>query len=462
MKMAGCTAAGLFLGQSVSAASDKRLLNLILILADDLGAKELTCYGNTEHLTPNLDLLARTGMQFKTCYATPICHPTRFEIMTGQYGHHNGIYQFPDRRGGPVAGAPEDDISRHLTFAQVLKPSGYATAHAGKWQLSGELPSLIRECGFDEYCMWAYTHNLPAGVKHTGGWEGKPGVKTSRYWHPSIVKNGKYLPTGPNDYGPDIFTNFVIDFINRHKDEPFFVYYPMCLTHGPFYVTPDTVKSEEGKFENLRTNFKSNVEYMDKLVGRIVQALQTAGLRENTVILFTGDNGTGGEGKGQTTELGARVPMIANCPGLIKPSGASDELIDFSDILPTLADFAGAKLPAGHIIDGHSFAPLLRGEKGPVREWIYSYLGDRQILRTKRWLLEDNGPGHPGRFFDCGDSRDGTGYKDVTDSTNPEVLAARRRFAEILADKPLPIVKEEQPAPARRNRNRAKNQDQDM
>jgi arylsulfatase A-like enzyme len=162
------------------------------------------------------------------------------------------------------------------------------------------------------------------------------------------------------------------------------------------------------------------------------------GLRENTVVFFTGDNGTGGQGKGQYTELGARVPMIVNCPGVVKPSKPSDELVDLSDILPTLADFAGAKPPSG--IDGRSFAPLLRGEKGPTREWIYSYLADRQILRTKRWLLEDNGPGHPGRFFDCGNSRDGTGYRDVTDSTNPEVLAAKKRFKDILADKPLPIV----------------------
>ena len=444
LKTTGLMAAGVLLDRpGLQAGSEARPPNLIVIMADDLGAKELSCYGNQEHHTPNLDGLARTGARFKTCYATPLCHPTRFEIMTGQYGHHNQIYQFPGRRGGPVAGSPEDDIARHLTFAQVLKKRGYATVHAGKWQLTGEVPTLINECGFDEYCMWAYKHNLPPGVKHTGGWEGKRGGKASRYWHPSIVKNGTYLPTQPDDYGPDIFTNFVIDFIKRHRDKPFFVYYPMCLTHGPFYATPDTVKSEDEKFKNdRRKNFKANVEYVDKLVGRIVETLEANGLRKNTVVLFTGDNGTGGQGKGQPTELGARVPMIANGPGIVKPLGARDELVDLSDILPTLADFAGAKLPRRHIIDGRSFAPLLRGEKGPAREWIYSYLGDRQILRTKRWLLEDNGPNHPGRFYDCGDSRDGTGYQEVTNSTNPEVLAAKKRFKEILADKPLPIVKE--------------------
>lgn len=453
LKTTGLAAAGMLLGRSqISLASNRWLLNFIVIMADDLGAKELGCYGNTEHHTPNLDRLARTGVQFKTCYATPICHPTRFEIMTGQYGHHNGIYQFPGRRGGPVAGSPEDDIARHLTFAQVLKQRGYATAHSGKWQLTGKVPTLVNECGFDEYCMWAYKHNLPDVIEHTGGWEGKKGSKTSRYWHPSIVKNKKYLPTGPDNYGPDIFTDFVIDFIKRHMDKPFFVYYPMCLTHGPFYVTPDTVKSEDEKFENLRQkNFKSNVEYVDKLIGRIINALETTGLRENTIVFFTGDNGTGGQGKGQPTELGARVPMIVNCPGIVKRLGLSDELVDLSDILPTLADFANAKLPKGHVIDGQSFAPFLRGRKSSTREWIYSYLGDRQILRTKRWLLEDNGPGHPGRFFDCGDNRNGKDYKDVTGSTAPEVLIARKHFEEILADKPLPVVKEED-VPRRKKR----------
>jgi arylsulfatase A len=332
----------------------------------------------------------------------------------------------------------------------VLKRDGYATAHSGKWQLTGKIPTLINECGFDEYCMWAYKHNLPEGVKHTGGWEGKAGGKTSRFWHPSIVKNKKYLDTGPDDYGPDIFTNFITDFIKRHKDEPFFVYYPMALTHGPFYQTPDTVTSEAGKFKNLRQNFKANVEYMDKLVGRIIKTLEETGLRDNTVVFFTGDNGTGGQGKGQSTELGARVPMIVNCPPIVKASGLSDELVDLSDILPTLADMAGAKLAKGHIIDGRSFAPLLKGAKGPSREWIYSYLADRQILRTKRWLLEDNGPNHPGRLFDCGDSRDGTGYKDVTESNDPEVLAAKKLFKKILADKPLPIVKEKKPSSKRK------------
>ena len=379
-------------------------------------------------------------MKFDTCYTATICHPTRFEIMTGQYGHHNGIFQFPGRPGGPKPGAPEDNIANHLTFAQVLRPAGYATAMAGKWQLTGKIPTLVYETGFDEYCMWAYKHNLPEGVHHTGGWEGKPGGRTSRYWHPSIVKNAEYLPTEPDDYGPDIFCEFVIDFVRRHKDEPFFVYYPMCPTHSPYYATPDTVKSEADKWKHTKENFKANVEYTDKLVGRIVAVLDELGLRENTVVFFTGDNGTGGQGKGQPTELGARVPMIVNCPGTVEAIGATGELIDTSDVLPTLAGFAGVRLPEDHVIDGHNFAPLLRGDGDAPREWIYSYVGGRRVLRTKRWLLENDSPDHPGRFFDCGTCRDGSDYRDVTDSQDPEVAAARKRFEQLLADKPVPKI----------------------
>lgn len=440
----------------LAAQKPDRRPNLIVLMADDLGAAELSCYGHPDHKTPHLDRLARTGIQFATCYSTPICHPTRFEIMTGQYGHHNKIYHFPNRPGGPKPGAPEDEIAGHLTFGQVLKQAGYATAQAGKWQLTGSVPDLVFECGFDEYCMWAYKHNLPPGVEHTGGWEGKPGGKTSRYWHPSIVQNGKYRPTTADDYGPDIYTDFVIDFIRRHRDGPFFVYYPMCLTHAPYYGTPDTVKTEADKWHHSKANFKANVEYMDKLVGRIIAALEELGLRDNTIVMFTGDNGTGGNGKGQTTELGARVPMIINGPGLVQPLGVCYHLVDLSDVFPTLVELGGAKLPEGHIVDGHSFAPLLTGKPYQPREWIYAYLGGKRVVRTKRWLLENNSPTRRGQLYDCGSSRDGTGYRNVTDSQDPEVLAAWKMMEQILADKPVPLVSEKAAGQGQKKKKNAK------
>ena len=425
---------------AIEAVEPKRP-NLIVIMADDLGAKELSCYGHRKHRTPNLDQMAQAGVQFDTCFTACICHPTRFEIMTGQYGSTNGVFHFAGRPGGPQPDDPEEQIVNHLTFGKVLQAAGYATAMAGKWQLTGEVPELVHECGFDEYCMWAYKHNLPKGVKHTGGWEGKAGRKTSRYWHPSILRNGSYVPTTIDDYGPDIYTDFVIDFARRHRDKPFFIYYPMALTHGPAYSTPKTNPNRKEKFRNSKKEkFQENVEYMDHLVGRINNALNDLGLREKTIVIFTADNGTGGEGKGTPTELGARVPMIVSCPGTVKSIGLTDALVDTSDVMPTLVELSGASLPDDHQIDGHSFAPILRGEKTDVRDWVFSYLGDRRVLRTRRWLLEKNAPNDFGSLYDCGTSRDGTGYVDVSNSTDAEVLQARQQIEQILAGKRVPKI----------------------
>ena len=413
--------------------------NFIVFLADDIGAKELGCYGHPTHQTPNLDELGRKGVWFNTCYTAPVCHPTRFMIMTGQYGCHNGIFNFSGKRGGPEPNDPAEDITTHFTFAQMLKAKGYATALTGKWQLSGTYPDLIYEAGFDEYCTWAYNQYyseeerakaVAAGIDFR-----------SRYWKPSILRNAKWVPTTLDDYGPDLFADFAVDFIQRHRDRPFFVYYPMCLTHGPHLPTPDTVTSDAEKTEaSTDRHYKANVAYMDKIVGRIATALEDLGLRDNTVIFFTGDNGTGGDGKSQPTEKGARVPMIVNGPGIVKERGLTNELTDLSDVFPTLAELAGADVPQDRSIDGVSYAKFLRGESEHTRDWIFAFQADRRILRDKRWLLEDNSPLHYGQLFDCGDNREGEGYREVTDSQDPEVLAAKARFDALLEKLPAPYI----------------------
>jgi arylsulfatase A-like enzyme len=213
----------------------------------------------------------------------------------------------------------------------------------------------------------------------------------------------------------------------------------MALTHGPAYSTPSTNPNRKEKFRNSkREKFQENVEYMDHLIGRINNALDELGLRDNTVVIFTADNGTGGEGKGTPTELGARVPMIVSCPGTVEPIGLTDALVDTSDVMPTLVELSGGSLPEDHPIDGRSFAPILRREKTDTRDWIFSYLADRRVLRTKRWLLENNTLGDFGRLYDCGTSRNGSGYADVTDSQDPEILAVKAEFNRILADKRVP------------------------
>ncbi len=430
----------MLLGTAPLQAEPPRRPNLVVIMADDLGAKELGCYGHPRHKTPRLDAMAASGIRFRTCYAAPICSPTRVMIMTGRYGFRTGWNNFMLRAYAPRRDSPLFDIgTSQITFAELLQEQGYATALAGKWQLSGSLPTLVHDCGFDEYRIWAYDHYLPPGVKHTGGREGRR--KTARYWHPSIMQNGKYVPTTPADYGPDMLVDFLVDFMKRHRDRPFCVYYPMCLTHEPWAPTP-VVGKPGAKTDG---GLQHNVEYMDHIVGRVVDAIEDLGLSDETVVIFTGDNGTGRSGKNTPTELGARVPLIVSAPSRFKGGIVSDALVDLSDILPTLVDLAGGSLPGDRTIDGRSFVPTLQGTGGEHREWIFSYLGNKQILRDKRWLLE--GDGH---FFDCGNRRDGKGYRDVTDSNDAEVTAARKRFAKILENMPVPRDDDPDLVPPRR------------
>ena len=410
--------------------------NVILILADDLGAAELGCYGNRTHQTPNLDRLAAEGLRLDTFYATPLCTPTRMCLMTGQYGFRNGYLGMHKPDYIPAPDDPQRKIGNHFTIGKLMKSAGYATALAGKWQLSGEIPTLVHECGFDEYRMWAYKHNLPENVQHTGRWEDKENrVTTARFWNPSIVENGKYLPTKSNDYGPDLFMDFIVDFVRRHKDKPFFVYHTSVLTHNPHEETPDP--DHPGK--RRPPGFQSNLEYLDHLMGRLRGVLDETHLRENTVVIFVGDNGTGGRGKGKVIEAGARVPFIVWGPGWLRPrSGAVSALADLTDIMPTLADLSRGNLPTNQEFDGRSMVPLLRGETTRHREWIYSYLDDGRLLRSERWLLELPGKGEPERLLDCGQCRDGTTYKPVNPADDPEAKAARAAFARMLSGIPEP------------------------
>jgi arylsulfatase A len=401
-------------------AAQPRSPNIVFILADDLGAGELGCYGDKDVRTPNLDRLAAQGVRFETCYATPLCSPSRVEVMTGRYGFRTGFTNFIGR----VTTRKERLSADEFTFADMLKARGYATGMAGKWQLGlvSRHPTMIHDSGFDEYYSWAWTHGgLPPGAQ----FDGSP---RQRYWQPAVVSNGKHVPTRPDQYGEDLYSGWLMDFMRKNRDQPFLAYYPMCLIHEPWDPTPDLRKPGSRTDGGLR----NNVEYMDHVVGRMMKFLDESGLAENTVVFFSGDNGTGKNGKGTVTEKGVRVPMIVRGPG-IRKGVVSRDLIDFSDVLPTLAEFAGAAVPKNLKIDGRSFVPELQGRSGPRRDWIFSYLGYDRMLRDSRWLLEGDG-----RFYDCSDSRDGTGYRDVTSNASTEVVAARKRFGDILERLPAP------------------------
>ena len=338
----------IFIGLNTSA---KDQLNVILIMADDSHADNYSCYGSKFFSTPRLDELARTGAKFNHCYSTPVCTSSRVKIMTGRYGIRNYV-QF---------GTLDKD---EITFGNMMKEAGYATAIAGKWQLhGGNRGTLAPASGFDTYCLWNY-----------------PGTERSRYWNPSLMRDGKLLKTTEKDYGPDLLTDYLIEFIGKNKAKPFFAYYPMLLVHSPFPKTPDS-KNDRGKSLD---NFRDMTLYADKCVGRIVDALEKNGLREKTVIIYTTDNGThralnypfgSEERKGEkayATDGGTHAPLIINCPGKVPQGVVCDDLVDFSDVLPTIADITGADLPNVKL-DGRSFWPQCQGNKGNPRQWIFQY-----------------------------------------------------------------------------------------
>lgn len=432
----GSLAAAAALPTALGADAKARRPNFIVLMADDCSAREVGCYGHKTHKTPTLDKLAEAGVRFETCWCAPICSPTRAMIMTGRYAFrtrwwHNNMK--------PKAKEPGADFSKsHRIFAQPLKAAGYATAVCGKWQLPGK----ESDYGFGEHCMWAKWDGFDGPVEQEG--HSLPG-RAARYWHPAIVRNGKGLPTKATDYGPDLFTDFLLDFAKRHKDQPFLVYYPMCLPHGSWdfeagrsgYL-PVPELDAEGKPTGRKVpgSLQSNVEYVDTLVARIVEGIEALGLRGDTVLLFTCDNGTAVYGKNKVSgERGPLVPLVANGPGIVKPRGARKELVSLVDLFPTLLDLAGIPLSKGYVLDGQSFAWILRGEAGKERDYIFCNFADKRLIRTRRWLLDGQN-----QLWDCGDNRTGEGYKNVTASKAPEALAARKQLRAWLQDLPGPAA----------------------
>ncbi|HYK45885.1 MAG TPA: sulfatase-like hydrolase/transferase [Parafilimonas sp.] len=367
--------------------SDKT--NIILILADDIGYEVPTCNGGQSYETPNLDKMANEGMRFTECHSTPLCSPSRFMFLTGKYNFRN------------YTAWGQMDVSQR-TIANMLKSAGYATCVAGKWQLDGGDAS-VHAFGFDSYCLW---NPYFAGV---GG---------SRYKNPHIYEDGGYWSAAKSEgnYGEDVFTNYVLNFIetNQKASKPFFVYYPMCLSHAPFSPTPDDADYAAWLKGNDPKYFKSMIKYMDKKIGQIVDKVNELNIANNTVILFTTDNGTPDSiaseydgdvilgGKSSTTEYGTHVPLLAYAPGLV-PHMVNDELIDFTDFLPTAADIAKISEPDTYgVLDGTSFYQGLTGHSEHARSWIFCHFDphpgndtvERYVQNTIYKYYEDD------RFYD--------------------------------------------------------------
>ncbi|NWK54636.1 sulfatase-like hydrolase/transferase [Verrucomicrobiaceae bacterium N1E253] len=360
---------------TVSAASPKQP-NILFILLDDLGKEWVDCYGAEGIELPNINKLADSGMQFSNAYSMPQCTPSRVTLLTGQYPYtHGWVNHWDVPRWG---GGCHFDPAKNPSLPRVLKKAGYATAAAGKWQIDDFRvePEAMQTVGFDDYCMWT---GYEAGVK----------ASSKRYWDPYIhTRSGS--KTYPGQFGEDIFTDFLISFMKKNKDKPMFLYYPMCLPHGPLTTTP-LEKSVKGK-ENTH---RAMVRYTDHILGKLMASLDDLGIRENTIVIWTTDNGTSGSlkntlngrlvkgGKTKTTENGINAPFIVNCPGRVPKGKTTDALIDFADLLPTFAELAGTQPSSKFQCDGVSFAKLLLGQADDSpRTWILGMGGRNEARLT--------------------------------------------------------------------------------
>ncbi len=365
--------------------------NVILIMADDLGYETIGVNGGSSYQTPEIDRLAANGMRFEHCYAQPLCTPTRVQLMTGVYNVRNYV------RFGLLE-------ENQTTFGHLFQKAGYATCIVGKWQL-GKDPASPQHAGFDKHCLW----QVRLGRVDSSG-------RDTRYSKPVLEVNGKVISYDDTDYGPKVVRQYGLDFIqeSHEKGQPFLLYYPMILTHCPFSPTPHSSEWNQGDtttmtYKGEARYFEDMVFQMDQIVGEIANKLEELGIQNNTLVIFTGDNGTdvpvvsmmnGREiagAKGKSTDAGTRVPLIVQWPDVIQPHSINTDLIDFTDFLPTLGQAANLNLDSLEL-DGRSFLPQLHGEKGNPREWIYSWYSRsgevdkaRVFARTHQYKLYDSG-----------------------------------------------------------------------
>ena len=404
---------GLFFSANLFAQTDPRLPkkpNIIYILADDLGIGDVSAYGADSNHTPIIDKLAKEGIRFQHGYTAPLCGPSRAMILTGRYAFRTG--------------AVNQDMCANLKPANevmipvVLKSAGYVSSMSGKW---GQLPLHPSDFGFDDY------------IRFTGSgvyWDGEKG-KPETYTENGVTKKlGK-------QYMPDIVHEHAVNWLRTNKNKPFFLYYSLTQVHGKIVATPDSKPGSD--------LYADNTAYMDKLVGKLLITLDSLNIRQNTLIVFMGDNGTSGPyakratitgrqlsgKKGDMLEGGGLVPLLANWPGVIPPNQVSNTLIDASDLLPTFADVAGAKLPTQNPLDGRSFLPQLLGRKGSPRDWIFCELGNKWYVRDARWKLNREGelfdminsPFEEKKVMDIASNKEAslayTRLKAVLDNLNP-------------------------------------------
>ena len=407
--------------------------NIVYILADDLGFAELGCNGADKYKTPNIDALANAGVRFTRFYTAPLCGPSRALILTGRYAFRTGAVTQDACKTIIRTGEKAE-----VMIPTVLKKAGYATAMIGKWgQLS---PS-------GDPAEWGFEHDFH--FKASGMYWNSARVKTMtedgkvRGDPDTYVIDGKTIPVKDNEYIPDLMHKDAIAWIEAHKGGPFFLYYSMSHVHGEILPTPDSGPNPAGEdaATRLARHYDDNIRYMDKLVGKLMSELDRLKLRDNTLIVFMGDNGTakahapvatiGGqrlEGeKGSMKEGGGLVPFFAIWPGVTPAGKVNPNVADASDLLPTFAEVAGASLPNGRVIDGRSLVSQFKGDTKSPRTWAFCQLSNNYYVREAGWKLDQAGV-----LYDMKDAP----FKEVAvaaDSKDEAALAARQRLAAALA-----------------------------
>ena len=379
--------------------------NIVYILGDDYGIGEVGNYGADNYKTPNIDRLAKSGLQYNHMYTASLCGPSRALILTGRYAFRTGATN-QDATGKFT---PQSETM----IPKLLKQAGYATAAIGKW---GQLPLEPSDFGFDEYLKFK-----GSGIYWNTQDKGK-----------DYLVNGKIVLLHDQEYLPDIMHRQAVDFIVKNQKNPFYLYYSLSHVHTEILPTPDSKPDSKDIYAD-------NVVYMDKLVGKLIHVLDSLKLRENTIIIFMGDNGTAtvranratiqgnrlSGNKGTMLEGGGLVPFIVNWKGVTPVGKVTNTIVDASDLFPTFMGIAGIK-STDKIIDGESLLPEIKGQKSNHRTWAFNQLARMWYVRELDWKLN-----HKGELFDMTKSP----FQEIlvaVDSKDQAAIAARLRLQKVL------------------------------
>ena len=365
---------------------DPRPTNIVLILTDDQGYGDLSCYGHPTIRTPNLDALAAQGRKFTSFYVgAPVCTPSRAAIMTGCYPKRVGLEK--------SVIFPADDHGLHpdeTTIAEVLRERGYATGCFGKWHLGHRQGLLPTNQGFDTFFGVPYSNDM--AQQH------RP-AKNGYEFRLPLMRGEQVIEWEPDQHHlTRRYTEEALTFIDQYKDGPFFLYLAHSMPHIPLFA------SEDFEGQSPRGLYGDVIEEIDWSVGQVVRALERNDIQSDTLVLFTSDNGPwlqfklkGGSagllrgGKGTNWEGGQRVPLLACWPGHIPAASMCREVVSAMDFLPTIAGLTGARLPSDVLLDGHDVTSLLcavDGARSPTEEFLYyAKSGDLTAMRSGPWKL---------------------------------------------------------------------------